>query len=112
MKEESLTGGALGRPSGARFKTYERLKRYQVENRQSLFYRPEIERAMDELYRVPLRPLAVDALNRQLRSGISDDDLATLVLTLRDEGRLTIVQEAEEKPGDPQIVCSLGVIDQ
>ncbi len=41
--------------------------------------------------------MAVDILNRQLRTGISDEDLAERVIELREEGRLCIVHE-EKKP--------------
>jgi hypothetical protein len=47
-------------------------------------------------------------LNRQLKAGISDDKLADLVLTLREEHRLCSIEE-EENAGEPQIICSLGL---
>jgi len=56
-----------------------------------------------------LRSVAVDTLNRQLRSGISDESLASLVVTLNGEGRLCIHTEDEEKPQEPGIICSLGL---
>jgi len=55
-----------------------------------------------------LRQSATDTLNRQLRSGISDDKLAELVIALRDDDRLCIVHE-EEQTHEPQIICSLGL---
>ena len=48
--------GALGRPSGARFRTYERLKRYVRSVKGTLFDLAELHRAIDEIYRFPLRP--------------------------------------------------------
>ncbi|MDO8683771.1 MAG: helicase-related protein, partial [Armatimonadota bacterium] len=71
--DEKLVGGQLGRPSGARFRTYERLKRYATEIKGTLFDREEISKAADEIYRYPLRQSAIDTLNRQLKSGISDE---------------------------------------
>lgn len=50
--------------------------------------------------------MAVDTLDRQLRSGISDEDLAQRVVELRDEGRLCIVHEEEESQ-EPRLICSL-----
>src|SRR5262249_32405924 len=85
--EEKSVGGQLGRPSGARFRTYERLKRYANQVKGTLFASQELLKAIEEIHRSPLRPTAVDTLNRQLRSGISDEDLAQLVITLRGEGR-------------------------
>jgi superfamily II DNA or RNA helicase len=107
--EEKSVGGQLGRPSGARFRTYERLKRYAEEVRGTLFDSQKLLNAIDEIYRYPLRQLAIDALNRQLKSGVSDSALAELVMALRDEGRLGLVQEDEQEQ-QPQIICSLGLV--
>ena len=108
ISEERSIGGGLGRPSGARYRTYERLKRYADDVRGELFDTPELKRAIDEIYKYPLRQAATDALNRQLRSGISDQALAELVIALRDEDRLCIV-EGERETREPQIICSLGL---
>jgi hypothetical protein len=110
VAEESTLGGQLGRPSGARFRTYARLKAYADSIKGTLFEQQKLLRAIDEIYQYPLRQAAVDTLNRQLKSGISDIALADLVLTLRDEGRLCLVSEEEEKQ-EPQIICSLGLFE-
>ena len=106
--EEKRVGGQLGRPSGARFRTYERLKQHAEAIKGTLFDTPELKRAIDEIYRFPLRPMAVDILNRQLRAGISNADLAQVVLALREEGRLCIVEEEHERR-EAHIICSLGL---
>jgi hypothetical protein len=108
IEQERTTGGQLGRPSGARFRAYERLKRLALEIRGTLFDLPDLARAIDEIYRFPLRPAAADVLNRQLRAGISDPDFAQLVLTLREEGRLCQVRD-EPRDLEPRILCSLGL---
>ena len=108
IAEAPSVGGALGRPSGARFRTYERLKAYADEVRGTLFDIPELRRAIDQIYRFPLRQAATDALNRQLRSGITGQMLAELVIALRDEDRLCIV-EGERDTREPQIICSMGL---
>jgi SNF2 family DNA or RNA helicase len=110
VTEEKSVGGQLGRPSGARFRTYARLKRYADQLKGTLFASPELLKAIDEIYRYPLRPTAIDSLNRQLRSGISDEDLAQLVVALRDEDRLCLIHE-EEQPHEPRIICSMGLSD-
>ena len=108
--EEKQVGGQLGRPSGARFRTYERLKRYRddLERTAPLLLTPNLDRAIDDIYRYPLRSQATDALNRQLKSGITDQALTELVIALRDEDRLCIIEE-EAHERDPQIICSLGL---
>jgi hypothetical protein len=108
LTEEVSVGGQLGRPSGARFRTYERLKRFAEQVRGTLFASAELVKAIDDIYRYPLRPTAIDTLNRQLRSGVSDEDLAQLVIALRDEDRLCLVHE-EDQAHEPRIICSLGL---
>ena len=83
--EEKTVGGQLGRPSGARFRTYERLKRYAEKVKGTLFDLPQLALAIEDIYRFPLLQSATDTLNRQLRTGISDDKLAELVMALRDD---------------------------
>lgn len=106
--EEKVAGGQLGRPSGARFRTYERLKGHADAVKGTLFDTLQLRRAIEDIYNFPLRQLAVDLLNRQIRHGISDEDLAERVVELREEGRLCIVHEEEESQ-EPRIICSLGL---
>jgi len=110
-EEEQNAGGQLGRPSGARFRTYERLKSYAQSMRGTIFASDELAKAIDEIYRYPLRQSAIDTLNRQLKSGIGDRQLAELVVGLRMDDRLCIVNEDEDKR-EPMIICSLGLFQE
>ena len=101
-------GGSLGRPSGARFRVYERLKGYAETVKGTLFDSPELHKAIEEIYLFPLKQSAADSLNRQLRSSIPDDTLARLVLAMREEERLCIIGD-EEVSRDPRLICSLGL---
>lgn len=110
--EEETHGavGQLGSRSGARLRTYQRLIHLVESTKNSLFPAlPELHKAIDEIYRYPLQESARDTLNRQLRTGISDDDLADMVITLRDANRLCHVQEESDEVEEPQIICSLGL---
>jgi Helicase conserved C-terminal domain len=98
--------GQLGSRTGARWRTYERLKFYAQNN--PLFATDELHKAIHEIYSYPLQESAKDTLNRQIRSGIPDEDLVNLVLMLRDADRLCHIQE-EKEPQEPQIICSLGL---
>lgn len=111
LTEESSPGGQLGRPSGARFKTYERLKRYEAAVAGTIFWREELPRAIEDVYRFPLLQSATDALNRQLRAQIEDHALADLVIRLRDEGALCKVSE-EGEYREPRIICSMGLVPE
>ena len=110
IEEEKSVGGQLGKPSGARFKTYERLKRYIEDTKDAVYVdSAKLEKALYDIYQFPLRPSATDALNRQLRSGISDMKLAELVIDRRKDGRLCQV-EKEQVTGEPEIICSMGLV--
>lgn len=108
LKEEKSIGGQLGRPSGARFRTYERLKQYSEEVKNTLFDRQELHRAIEEIYRYPLREAAKDALNRLFRSHATNEDIAQKVIALRDADALCVKgEEAESR--EPRIICSMGL---
>ena len=111
VREEKRVGGQLGRPSGARFRTYTRLKDYAESVRGQLFDVADLHHAIDDIYRYPLRQSAVDTLNRQLRSGIDDAGLADLVISLRDQDRLCVIDNEESETQDPRIICSMGLFD-
>ncbi len=108
LSEERSIGGQLGRPSGARFRTYERLKDYASEVEGTLYSTPALKQVIEAIYRYPLRQAATDTLNRQLRSGISNADLAALVIERWETERLCIIEQ-ERQTQEPQIVCSLGL---
>jgi hypothetical protein len=111
VEQDRTLAGGLGSIRGARYRVYEALKRYHSHLQQTapLLIADTLTRAIDDVYRYPLRPAATDTLNRQLRSGIADEQLADLVIALRERDRLSLVQEVNER-GEPQIVCSLGLV--
>lgn len=108
VSEERSVGGQLGRPSSARFRTYERLKDYASAVEGTLLETRALRQVIEAIYRHPLRQTATDTLNRQLRSGISNEDLAALVIDLWETNRLCVIEE-ERQTREPQIVCSLGL---
>ena len=108
-RQEKEVGGQLGRPSGARFRTYDRLKRYAEAVKGTLFDTEPLRKAIDDIYRYPVRQSAIDALNRQFKAGASDQALADLVVALREEDQLSIIHEGAEQE-DPLIICSLGLV--
>ncbi|MCH8980163.1 MAG: SWF/SNF helicase family protein, partial [Armatimonadetes bacterium] len=110
LDEEAQPGGQLGRPSGARFKTYERLKGYAADVQGTLFDTPDLHKAIEEIYKFPLLQTATDTLNRQLKAAITNDALADLVIQLRTDGRLCQIHDDGDKRGlEPQIICSMGL---
>lgn len=114
VEEEKSFGGALGRPTGARFKTFERLKRFRDTqgDKRDLFitddYVRRIDRVMEEIYRYPLYQSATDSLNRQLKAGIGDHQLLDLIFSLREDGRLCVIEDQEQQ-NEPKLICSMGL---
>ena len=108
VETEKSVGGQLGRPSGARFRTYERLKKYAESLQGTLLANPELNKAIEDIYKYPLLQSATDILNRQLKSGIDDPTLADLVISLRQDARLCRVSD-EDDAAEPQVICSLGL---
>ncbi|MEZ4726999.1 MAG: helicase-related protein [Caldilineaceae bacterium] len=111
LAEQQAAGVQLGRATGARFKTYDLLKNH-VLKMPLLAGTPEIQllnQAIEQIGRYQLRESARDSLNRQLRSGISTEQLARVVIALYEEDKLCLVPK-EEINLEPQIICSLGLI--
>jgi hypothetical protein len=74
-----------------------------------LFDSQELIKAIDDIYRYPLLQSAIDSLNRQLRIGVSDEQLGQLVIALREEDKLCNIHE-QELETEPQIICSMGLV--
>ena len=108
IETEKSVGGQLGRPSGARFRTYERLEAYAREDKDPLFKTPDLLKAIEEIYRYPLLQSATDTLNRQLKSGVDNLALGQLVVALRADGRLCRISE-DPASEEPRVICSLGL---
>jgi hypothetical protein len=109
-REEKNIGGQLGPRTGARSRVYERLKPFaeSVVQEFPLFPAAVLKLAVEDLYRYPLRSTGTTTLNRLLRAGVRDEELAEAVVKLREEGRLCIIQE-EQESREPRIICSLGL---
>lgn len=108
-EDEKTTGGSLGKKSSAKYRVYMRLDRFCKEFENTLFVSEALKKAIDDIYKYPLREFARETLNRQLKAGIDDEDLSNLVVSLREEDKLCITNEEEQEVREPQIICSLGL---
>jgi hypothetical protein len=111
-EDEKNTGGSLGKKTGAKYRVYMRLDRYCKEYENTLFVNDALKKAIDDIYKYPFKEFARETLNRQLKAGISDEDLASLVVSLREEDKFCIVNQDEMPDKDPQIICSLGLTNK
>ena len=68
-----------------------------------------MEAAIDDIYKFPLTERATDRINDHLRLGVSDDQLAELVLVLRSDDAL-VVKFDDGADAEPRIVCSMGLV--
>lgn len=110
---ESQIGGQLGHKRSARYRVYMSLEGFYNASPDDLFAGPRLKAAIDEIYQFPLKEYARDILNRQLKTGISDTDLSELVINLREEDRLCIVDpEGVKEYKAPQIICSMGLKEE
>lgn len=107
--DEVNTGGTLGKKTGIKYRVYMKLDRYIKEYGNTLFVNEQLKKSVDDIYKYPLKEFARETLSRQLKSGIDDDQLASLVISLREEDKLCIVNEDEQPNTQPQIICSLGL---
>ena len=91
-----------------RRRVYERLKDHAAKVKDTLFDIKPLHQAIDEIYDSPMTEAARDLLSRELRSGVSDENLADLVLSLHEEDRLCVPKDNAEAR-EPKIICSLGI---
>jgi hypothetical protein len=114
QQKKMAGGGKLGSPNGARAKTYNRLNGYidYIKNHTPLLAQGQqwdnLIKAVEDIYKYPLRESAIARLNRQLRSGIKDEQLANMVVSLWEDSALCVTHE-DKQVRDSQIICSLGL---
>jgi superfamily II DNA or RNA helicase len=110
-EDERNTGGSLGKKSGVKYRVYMHLDRYCKDYEGTLFVNEVLKKAVDDIFKYPLKEFARETLSRQLKSGISDEQLKELVISLREEEKLVIVNEDEQNNREPQIICSMSLIN-
>lgn len=109
QNDEKNLGGTLGKKTGVKYRVYMRLDAFCKRYEGTLFVNEQLKKAIDDIFRFPLKEFARETLNRQLKAGVSDEDLAALIVSLREEDKLCIVSEEGQAQIPPQIICSLGL---
>ncbi|QKD81192.1 NgoFVII family restriction endonuclease [Thermoleptolyngbya sichuanensis A183] len=106
--------GTLGHKRSAAARIYDRLMAYTQRIRETapLLARgtdwENLEKAIEEINQNPMKQNAIARLNRELKAGISDEQLAKLVTFLREHDALCVINTEERRDG-MQIICSMGL---
>lgn len=113
-EQTKTVAGTLGNKRSAAARTYDRLMAYTQHVRETtplLAMGTEwesLERAIEEINQHPLKQNAIARLNREIKAGISDEQLAKLVTFLREHDALCVINPEEQRDG-AQIICSMGI---
>ncbi|MFN3330601.1 MAG: hypothetical protein ACK419_06730, partial [Pyrinomonadaceae bacterium] len=113
-KEQASLGGRLGSVRSVRRKLWERLREYQKRLDKQPNAGDKLERVktiINLIWNYPLKESAQESIARQMRLGISDDDLLDMLIRLREEDKLCEVNNEASEPSEPQIICSIGLIE-
>ena len=115
IAEQTKTiAGTFGNRRSAAARTYDRLMVYTQHIRETMPLLAQgtewenLERAIEEINQHPLKQNAIVRLNRELKTGISDEQLAKLVTFLREHDALCVITSEERRDG-AQIICSMGL---
>lgn len=107
------TEGTLGRKTSIKYRVYERLEKHYRKTESTIFGAPEgLEDSINQIYRYPLQRAAHDKLQRQLKTGVTDEALTELVVMLNAKDELIVRPETDETPKGNLIICSLGIRQQ
>ena len=116
-EQEKSVAGQLGSRRSAASRVYERLSAYVLDveaNLPVLATGPEwesLKRTVQDVYSYPLRQNAIAKLNREFKAGINDEQLARLVVFLRENDALCIIHPEDEVQA-AQIICSMGLFQK
>lgn len=108
---EATLGGQLGGERNIRNKVYTRLSNHLDVMLDETSNSAELKEAINLIYKYPLREIAREKLQRQVKTGINDHDLATIVRTLMGSDSLCVVPKSGEST-EPHIVCSMGLVKE
>ncbi|OAV68317.1 ATP-dependent helicase HepA [Bacteroidales bacterium Barb6XT] len=110
MQQEVKTSGILGSHFSTKYRLFTSLDEYCKSGKGTLFVSNELKLAVDNIYNYPLKENAKYILGQQLKKrGVLAADIADLVVELRKNDELCIINDDEYTRKDPQILCSMGL---
>jgi hypothetical protein len=109
QKQEVKVSGILGSRFSTKYRIFTLLDGYCKREKGSLFITDDLKMAVDDIYNFPLRENAKYILGQQLKRGARVEDIADLVVELRKNDELCIINDDDNANREPQIICSMGL---
>lgn len=109
---QSSVINAAGALSGTRRRVYQRMSHHLTATGGTLFTDDVLADAVEALHNRALTENADRILRQRLRDGISDLDVAELLIALHADDVLCRVVTADKTAGETHIVCSVGLFNK
>ena len=109
QQQEVKTSGILGSRFSTKYRLFTLLDGYCKAEQNTLFITDDLKLAVDDIYNYPMKENAKYILGQQLKRAVPIMDLAELVVELRKNDDLCIIDDEDVKYKDPQIICSMGL---
>lgn len=113
QSSEFKTSGILGNRFSTKYQVFTRLNALFESNLYTLFIdQNKLKAALDDIYNFPLKETSKTVLGSAVRTNASTERLAELVIDMYDNNELCIKKEEDYITKDPQIICSMGLINK
>jgi len=109
QKQEVKVSGMLGSRFSTKYRLFTLLDGYCKSRKGEIFITDDLKMAVDDIYNFPLCENSKYILGQQLKRGASVEDIADLVVELRKNDELCIINEDDNTCKEPQIICSMGL---
>lgn len=107
---ERDTSGSLGRKSSIKRQLYTKMDEYIKENDGTIFVSTSLKKAVEAIYRYPLKEDAKNIISRYLKTKEPIDSLVRLVESLWEDNKLCTDPDDGSYYDEPQIICSMGLV--
>lgn len=105
--------GILGSRFSTKYQLYTQLYNYCKANEDTPLLVPEnLKSAIDDIYNYTLKEKAKDTLSLLIRRGADIQSIIDLVLEYKDNDDLVIKKDDDSSYKGPQIICSMGLVNQ
>ncbi|MDP2173721.1 MAG: helicase-related protein [Candidatus Cloacimonadaceae bacterium] len=109
---ERDTSGSLGRKSSIKRQLYTKLDEFIKENDATIFVSTALKKAVEAIYRYPLKEDAKNIISRYFKTKEPIDALVGLVESFWEENKLCTDPDDGNHYDEPQIICSMGLVNK